>query len=243
MKRISLFVCLFVLLFSFSCAPDHTTRVLFIGNSYTASGDMPTMFLELAKAGGHPVEVGMSKQGGWDLSDHLKANKTINALKSKKWNYVVLQEQTRIPSVEELRTEKMYPAVREFNRLIRERGATPLFFVTWARQDGWPEAGMVNYESMQDQIDEGYMKIAQELNAPVAPVGAAWRMVVNEHPDMKLWQEDGSQPTKRGSYLAACVFYAVIFGESPVGLPYYAELPEEDVRILQTAAAAAVLKE
>lgn len=242
MKRFSLFLTLIVVLFSCNCAPSPVTKVLFIGNSYTKSGDLPNMFLELAKAGGHRVEVSMSQQGGWDLRDHLKADKTIKALNLKKWHYVVLQEQSLIPAFEQARIEEMYPAAREFDSLIREQGATPVFFVTWGRQDGIPEAGMRSYEIMQDEIDKGYMEIAQELDAMLAPVGTAWRIVATEHPDMKLWQGDGSHPATRGTYLAACVFYATIFQESPVGLPYAPKLPQEDIKILQTAAAEAVLK-
>ncbi|MGZ9222783.1 MAG: DUF4886 domain-containing protein [Anaerolineales bacterium] len=95
---------------------------------------------------------------------------------------------------------------------------------------------------MQSQINTGYMEIARELDAPIAPVGAAWRSLVRTHPELDLWQEDGSHPTSYGTYLAACVFYAVIFHETPAGLTYYAELPEEEAKILQTAAANAVLK-
>jgi hypothetical protein len=241
MKRIFLFLSIFVVLFSCNCVP-RTTRVLFIGNSYTKSGDLPSMFLELAKAGGHRVDVGTSLQGGWDLRDHLKEDRAVKALNSKKWQYVVLQEQSLIPAFEEERIEKMYPAARELDSLIKERGARTVFFVTWGRQWGIPEAGMKDYESMQDEIDRGYGEIAEELDATLAPVGTAWRIVATEHPDMKLWQGDGSHPATRGTYLAACVFYAMFFQESPVGLSYAPKLPEEDIKILQEAAAEAVLK-
>ena len=242
MKRIFLFLSIFILLFSCNCAPRSTTRVLFIGNSYTKSGDLPNMFLELAKAGGHRVEVGTSVQGGWDLRDHLKKDRATDVINSKKWQYVVLQEQSLIPAFEEARVEEMYPAARELDSLIKEQGAKTIFFVTWGRQRGFPEGGITSYERMQDEIDRGYSEIAEELDAMLAPVGTAWRIVAKEHPDMKLWQGDGSHPATRGTYLAACVFYATIFKESPVGLPYAPKMPEEDIKILQAAAAEAVLK-
>jgi hypothetical protein len=40
-----------------------------------------------------------------------------------------------------------------------------------------------------------------------------------------------------GSYLAACVFYAKIFGESPVGVNYSAGLADETAAYLQQVAA------
>jgi len=242
MKRIFLFLSLVIVLFSCNCAPRGTTRVLFIGNSYTKSGDLPNMFLELAKAGGHRVEVGMSAQGGWDLRDHLKKDRAANAISSKKWQYVVLQEQSLLPAFQQARDEMMYPAAREFDSLIKKQGAKTVFFVTWGYQMGVPQGGIKSYEIMQDEIDKGYSEIAKELDAMLAPVGTAWRIVAREHPDMKLWQGDGSHPATRGTYLAACVFYATIFKESPVGLRYAPEIPEEDIKILQEAAAEAVLK-
>ena len=217
------------------------TRVLFIGNSYTFVNDLPNMFAKLARSGGNKVEVGMSAQGGWTLSEHLQSAETLHLLNSEKWKFVVLQEQSQIPSVASARTQAMYPAARELVQKIKEIGATPIFFVTWAHRDGWPERGMKDYESMQAQINYGYTEIAQELNAPIAPVGAAWQVAVQQHPDLILWQEDGSHPTESGTYLAACVFYAVIFHESPKELTYRAGLSREHARDFQSIASSTVL--
>ncbi len=248
MKRfLSLLILLFLLCSCSSAAncsaqDASCTRVLFIGNSYTFVNDLPNTFAKLAQSGGHKkVEVGMAAQGGWALSNHLESSETLNQLNSTKWNYVVLQEQSEIPSVEQSRTQAMYPAARELVRRIQERGATPIFFDTWAHRDGAPEYGMNTYQSMQAEIDTGYMGIAQELNVPIAPVGFAWFTAVQGHPELGLWQADGSHPTMQGTYLAACVFYAVIFHESPVGLTYRADLPKETAKILQTIASTTVL--
>ena len=95
---------------------------------------------------------------------------------------------------------------------------------------------MKNYESMQYQIDQGYLRIARELNVPVVPVGVAWFRALNTHPNLQLWQEDGSHPSEQGTYLAACVFYVTLFKESPVGLSYRGNLTEEIASQLQTVA-------
>src|ERR1041385_4583116 len=114
MKRFLLLLMLLFVLCSCSFATNCTaqdascTRVLFIGNSYTFVNDLPNTFAKLAKAGGHKVEVGMAAQGGWTLSQHLQSSETLSALNSKNWNYVVLQEQSQIPSVEQSRTQEMY---------------------------------------------------------------------------------------------------------------------------------------
>jgi hypothetical protein len=221
--------------------PDACQRILFIGNSYTYENDLPGVFAKLADAGGHRVEVGTAAQGGWSLSDHVNSPETLNKIESSKWNFVVLQEQSQIPAFERSRTQEMYPAARVLVHQIEEAGATPIFFITWAHREGWPENGLKNYEDMQFQIDRGYLGIAQELNAPVAPVGYAWLTVMRQYPQLRLWQDDGSHPGEQGTYLAACVFYAVIFRESPEGLTYLAGLPKETAQSLQTIAANTVL--
>jgi hypothetical protein len=248
MKRFLFLAILLLILCGCSFTPNcrepqatSCTRVLFIGNSYTFVNDLPNTFAKLAKSGRHQVEVGMSAQGGWRLVDHIQAPDTLNLLNSKKWDFVALQEQSQIPSVQPIRNQEMYPAARQLVQKIKDIGATPVFFITWAHRNGMPENGMNNYEDMQTQINTGYMSIAQELKVPVAPVGSAWLTVLKEHPEFSLWQEDGSHPTEQGTYLAACVFYAVIFHESPDGLNYSAGMSRENAKILQTVASKTVL--
>ena len=65
--------------------------------------------------------------------------------------------------------------------------------------------------------------------------------VVSGNAPPGLWQDDGSHPTVAGTYLAACVFYASIFHESPVGLAYDAGLAKELAASLQQGAADTVL--
>jgi hypothetical protein len=240
-----------LLIFSFGCSSalgcafgqgaGSCTHILFIGNSYTYVNDLPGMFTQLAAAGGHAVETGMEAQGGWTLSQHTGSSETLDKLNNSQWNYVVVQEQSQIPASMQARNQEMYPAARVLVRKIRDIGATPILFVTWAHRDGWPEAGMQNYESMQFQIDNGYLGIAQELNVPESPVGFAWLEARRENPQLNLWQEDGSHPNEQGTYLAACVFYAVIFRQSPEGSSFTANLPKETAQSLQKIAADTVL--
>ena len=118
-------------------APDtgSSPRILFIGNSYTYVNDLPAMVAELAKAGGHPVETGMMAKGGWTLAAHAGSVETLDRLQSAKWAFVILQEQSQIPAIEQYRTQGMYPAARLLVSRIKATGATPIFFLTWAHRD------------------------------------------------------------------------------------------------------------
>lgn len=216
-------------------------RVLFIGNSYSAANDLPGMFADLARAGGHRVETGLAAEGGWTLADHLASARTQAQLTEAPWTYVVLQEQSQIPAAEVARAQSLYPAARGLVGRIMAAGAQPLLFLTWAHRGGWPANGLPDYPSMQAQIDVGYLTLAQDLSIPVAPVGYAWGRWWQAQPGFDLWQADGSHPAPAGTYLAACVFYAVIFRESPVGLAYPATVPAEVAPELQALAASTVL--
>jgi hypothetical protein len=217
------------------------TRVLFIGNSYTSVNDLPRVFAKLARSGGHRVETGRATTDGARLADHATSSATTAALTSAKWNIVVLQEQSQIPAIEQFRQAEMFPAARALVAMVRQEGAQPMFFLTWAHRDGWPQNGLIDYRSMQAAIDDGYLAIAGEQGAALAPVGYAWQTLLGQDASAGLWQDDGSHPTEKGTYLAACVFYAAIFRESPNGLPYRGSLSNADASKLQEVAAATVL--
>lgn len=99
---------------------------------------------------------------------------------------------------------------------------------------------MPDYLAMQRQIDAAYVTIAQQLGVPAAPVGYAWSTVHRADPALTLWQDDGSHPTIAGTYLAACVFYAAIFHQSPNGLRWTDGLSAADAQTLQAVATTSV---
>ena len=73
-----------------------TLRVLFIGNSY--SFQIPKVFEKLAKVEGKKVEVEQVTKGGWKLVKHAAAKQTLDKISDGKWDVVVLQEQSQLPS-------------------------------------------------------------------------------------------------------------------------------------------------
>jgi hypothetical protein len=228
-----------------TCPPGATgggcLRVLFVGNSYTYVNDLPGMLAVIAGSAGHLVETRTVARGGATLADAVDRPETADAIATTRWDVVVLQEQSEIPAAVGAREAQMYPATRRLARQIEASAATPLLFDTWAHRDGWPEAGLPTYERMQREVDRGYLAIAHELGIAVAPVGAAWLEARTDAPGMNLWQGDGSHPNERGTYLAACVFYAALFHESPVGSTFDGGLSDQDAQVLQRIAATTVL--
>lgn len=178
----------------------------------------------------------MVAAGGAHLSDFVSSSELSNLLETSQWDYVVLQEQSQLPSVEYWRVNEMYPAARTLVKEIRANNAQPIFFETWGRREGFPENGMPDFESMQYEIDMGYKRIGNELDVPIAHVGKAWFRALQVNPGLALWQEDGNHPSETGTYLAACVFYVTFFNESPIGLSYHGSITEETALQLQEAA-------
>jgi hypothetical protein len=104
----------------------------------------------------------------------------------------------------------MHEYARRLHRAITDQGAEVVFYMTWAR----------TYQpGTQSQITSAYTEIAEELGATLAPVGEAWARALETVPDLRLHAPDGRHAAPPGSYLAACVFYRVLFDNTPVGLP------------------------
>jgi hypothetical protein len=82
-------------------APSTPLKVLFIGNSYTSVNDLPAMVAAMAEAaGGRKIEVDRHLVGGCTLEKHVKDQKAIDKIRAKKWDVVVLQEQSLRPVVD-----------------------------------------------------------------------------------------------------------------------------------------------
>jgi len=220
---------------------ENICHVLFIGNSYTNVNNLPRIVSKLASAGKKSIVVqAIAEPNATLLSEAPSAEAAIRR-KVAAWNVVVLQEQSEVPALARLREERMYPAVRRLIKLAKGVGAEPMLYLTPARRLGWPESGFNGYQSMQVAVEQGYLDIARELNASVAPAGVAWMAARERSKSLNLWQQDGSHPTVLGCYLTACVFYAAIFRKPVTKLSYHATLPSRLALELQAMATKVVL--
>jgi hypothetical protein len=200
-------------------------KVLFIGNSFTARNDLPGLIARLAEARGKELRHRLISAGGAALRQHWNAGEALKAIKEGAYDSVVLQEQSTLPVKN---SRRMHENVRLFDEAIKAAGARTVLYMTWARQNA-PES--------QEAITDAYAGIGGELGATVVPVGLAWQRFLSQHDQPALHDKDQSHPTLAGSYLAACVFLAVLYEESPVGIPgEVGGLSEKDLALLQKVA-------
>jgi hypothetical protein len=218
--------------------PDRL-RVLFLGNSFTQFNGGIAFALRQLTASAHktpaPVFDQVTKFGAtWaELWSQTTAREEI---RQGNWDYVVLQDYSRAAMI--YRTE-MDQYGKIFSTEIRSAGAKPLFFMTWARKDE---------PKTQRLITGAYAAVAAANHATVVPAGVAWEASLHGRPRLTLHMADKKHPTPAGTYLNACVFYAVLYHESPHGLTgqisdgttVYISLDAADATYLQDVAWATV---
>lgn len=202
------------------------TRVLFIGNSFTARNNLPGLLTSLVSAGGKgDLEHELISAGGASLRMHLNKGEAQQRMQDTHWDYVVLQEQSTLPIKNGRRAIEN---IRDFDTCIKEAGAQTVLYMTWARQDA-PQT--------QDALAQIYTQAGHELNAPVVPVGLAWQHCLGKASDLVLHDQDKSHPSLAGSYLTACTFYTTLFiGRSRSIPPIEIDLDEALINQLQTSA-------
>jgi hypothetical protein len=200
-------------------------KILFIGNSFTARNDVPGLLAQLAESCGKSLQHRLISAGGASLRMHWNKGDAQAAIEQTRYDYVVLQEQSTLPIKNALR---MHENIRLFDAAITSSGARTALYLTWARQHA-PET--------QDALTAAYTSIGEALGATVVPVGVAWQTFLRTHAAPVLHDQDKSHPTLAGSYLAACVFLAVLLGESPAGIasPVKGLSPADAALLQQTA--------
>jgi hypothetical protein len=188
-------------------------RILFVGNSFTEANNGLENHVRRLAASAQPPKPLLTDshiRGGATLKIHYARREALEVIRGGGYDVVVLQDD--IPELRERSVEPFLEHARLFDRAIAESGATTLFFMAWPYE-------RLNWIGL-DAIAAAHRQIGGELGAPIAPVAIAFDRASSQRPAMNMLGRDKEHESIYGTYLAACVIYATVFGESPVGLTY-----------------------
>lgn len=227
-------ICLLVLFMLPAVHADaQKTRTLFIGNSYTGQIRQTVTELFDASPEADRVELSFITPGGKTLEFHLNNPDVIKAITEGGWTYVVLQDQSQTPA---LFPEKFAAAAVELDAIIDAAGAQTVFYQTWGRRDGDKRNldRFPDYLSMQIELSQSYIRVAKRCDARLAAVGDTWAAVRKADAKFgtELYKKDGSHPSKKGAYLAACVIYATLLEQSPAEIDYRGGVTEQEAQLI-----------
>src|SRR5262245_50869000 len=108
-----------------------TIRVLFVGNSYSYFNNMPRLVEAIAASRTGPVfETRLVAHGGWTLADHWQDSTTRAAVRERRWNWIVVNEQStfgdtyRVDGKDRIRSWAGFAAsAQQLSREVRAVGA------------------------------------------------------------------------------------------------------------------------
>lgn len=184
------------------------------------------------------------------MQGHSTNATSLSKINQQAWDYVVLQEQSQLPSFSPNQvTSDVHPFARALDSIIlaNDSCTETIFYMTWGRQNGdasncasYPP--ICTYDGMQQRLRDSYIEMGLNNHATVSPVGVAWKNLRDNYPAINLYQADQSHPSIYGTYLAACVFYSTIFHKSSVGASFVTSgISNTDAQIIQTIASNTVL--
>lgn len=220
-------------------------RVLFVGNSFSffnsgIHNQVSNLIRASSKWQKNKQRFRSITISGGSLNEHQNIVAPFLANSKNKWDLVILQEYSKGPIIEE-ESSKFKSSAKQLVSDIRAEGSNAGLFMTWAYG---------NNPEMIEPLSDAYQTLGKELKVPVFPVGIAFSNAQEKFPDINLFsldvlgEENGKvsykkipkHPSIAGSYLAACVFYSVFYGESAEGNPYIANLSENKAVKLQKIA-------
>ena len=254
MSRLTRFILILLLLSLRSHAVDSAIpqRILFIGNSYTGYNNLPHLVGEIiASNGSEKPQIKSSNPGGRTLENHLSTRETLTLIDEGNWHWVVIQGhsmEAAMSEINEVTRKSFMSSGRALAERIRKSSpkAQILFYQTWARhanywKDQTADRSIGNSPNeMSERIRTWYDKQQEQCaNSSVAPVGQAWTLFYQAHPEQAkaLHIADNSHPSYQGSYLAALVIaHSMNALDEKQRISYRGKLSEPETKGLQDIA-------
>ena len=219
---------------------DKMLNVLFLGNSLMYYNDMPLLFERISASMGKKVNVKSVTKGSATISDFADertevGSQAIPLLKNNKWDYVIIEPSRRISPYENTVKEAELSSAKKIQELARAAGGEVLLYSVWGNNNGtvveYKAVTPVNMPEVATHLmgRKPHTKFMHEVNlelaaalgdVKVALAGYAFENCIAKYPELNLYHSDERHPSPIGSYLAAAVIYATVFGEKVENIPY-----------------------
>ena len=240
-----------------TAVPRDTTKLLFIGNSYTFYHNYPMIFKQMAWREGHFADCNIFVSGGYTMKAHLANKYSLEQIDKGGYDFVMLQDQSIQCTVNG--TADDYGCAKQVGLMVnRVRKSSPNanihLEITWGRRYGnnnfgkyapllekYPEF-YASYDAMQNRLIEIVSDEAKQSNIGTTPLGYAWQIVMHERPELNLYHTDNHHQSYAGSYLAAAVAYLTVYKQPFAQNPYNGLLKASTAAYLRSVAERVVLK-
>lgn len=220
MKLLKSIVQLFILI-TFISAQE---KILFLGNSFTFYWNLPSLVESMAKEKGILLDIYQSTAGGATLKDHWEGKRGLQSMKVLKehdFSTIILQDHSTSPLLKTVESREYF---NRFIKLINKKKSEVILYGTWT----YPASPLIGKSFIgADPIQYVLKPIADQTNSRMAPVGTAFRLFQEKHPEISVFTSDNKHPSAVGTYLAACVYLKMLTGESPLGLQRRYERKDE----------------
>ena len=200
-------------------APKDTKRVLAIGNSFSHYHDPSWKLVEIAFAEGHKIEMFGHFKGSQTFANHLELWLTTVAINMGKFHYAFIQDQSAAHA--NYASDKTANAATLTNsQALKDKILAKVSTCNVILENTWSFAGsngnysgFSSFENFDNLLLSGSLSIAKSIGSPVSPIGQAFKLAREKHPEIELYDDDVKHQGPYGAYLKACVNYLVLYGE------------------------------
>ncbi|MCB0855810.1 MAG: hypothetical protein KDD63_26495, partial [Bacteroidetes bacterium] len=206
------------------------SKIYYVGNSYIGTeGGLENHFPRLLREVNSPYQISTKSQIFWGqgLQRMFQPNVKKQIAEGPE-DLVVVTSGPRV-------------YMDSFYTEITSVGKKMAIHMTWGRNPTINDQGMEGFKNQTKAIVETTMKFEEETGVPVIPCGLIFYDLVKNPPqfeNIKLREDwvfmvENIHQNHLGTMINASAHYAVLTGQSPVGLPMWDPYPEELVRVLQ----------
>ena len=198
---------------------NKSISILFIGNSFSYYHSLPKLIAHFARVSDRRnLVVDGVFRGGATLKMLWNDGRTLKKLRSRTWDYVVLQERGRLGGiikdgiVHVGRPQMFFAYASRFDKAIKEINAKTILYCP-------PSFLGVGLPGDAKKLNAAYTTLARKLHAIMIPSGVAFALALKKRPHINLYERDKHHLNSLGTYLIASLFYRKLIHKIASNLP------------------------